>query len=229
MTSSRLIPSQGDEAAFNLVRDDRPSPFACDVAVSPRRRHQVLNAGFRSAALCRQLGLSHLQPVPDRGRRACGCYARFATAREALRPLPRGGRIPDPQYLPLLILVGDVWDESCNPQGPPDCFGGRKPAWRIGHATGGTAPRSLRHWLPRPCALGRKHTGAIRTRHPPRERDVQETNIRRQRCNTVSAGFFLLRRGGSAQTGRASQNRRHSSGHNHAAFALRRPIRKSSQ
>lgn len=43
------------------------------------------------------------------------CHAPFITAREALR----GCR----EVAEFLILVGDAWDGSYNPQVPPHCFG----------------------------------------------------------------------------------------------------------
>jgi hypothetical protein len=47
------------------------------------------------------------------------------TAREALYDRCRGGEeFPTCNICGQLILVGDAWDESHDPEGPPHCFGG---------------------------------------------------------------------------------------------------------
>jgi hypothetical protein len=88
------------------------------------------------------------------------------TAREALYDRCRGdAEFPTCNICGLLILVGDAWDESHDPDGPPRCFGGSET---------GVAHRACnrRHGAkvvtPLAAKAGRarqKHIGAFQTRH----------------------------------------------------------------
>jgi hypothetical protein len=86
-----------------------------------------------------------------------------STAREALYDRCRGeAEYPTCNICGQMILVGDAWDESHDPEGPPHCFGGEDTGVAIGPATGATAQRSSARWTPRPPVTAKSTSGHSR-------------------------------------------------------------------
>jgi hypothetical protein len=89
-----------------------------------------------------------------------------STAREALYDRCRGGaEFPTCNICGQLIQVGDAWDESHDPDGPPRCFGGTDIG--VAHRTcnrrhGAEVVRPLDAKATR---NRQKHIGAFQTRH----------------------------------------------------------------
>ena len=88
------------------------------------------------------------------------------TAREALYDRCRGAaEFPTCNICGQLVLVGDAWDESHEPEGPPFCFGGTETG--VAHRTcnrrhGAEVVRPLDAKATR---SRQKHIGAFQTRH----------------------------------------------------------------
>ena len=87
-------------------------------------------------------------------------------AREALYDRCRGdAEFPTCNICSQLILVGDSWDESHDPEGPPRCFGGTETgvAHRTCNRTHGA--QVVRPLDAKATRVRQKHIGAFQTRH----------------------------------------------------------------
>jgi hypothetical protein len=89
-----------------------------------------------------------------------------STAREALYDRCRGdAEFPTCNICGQLVLVGDAWDESHHPEGPPRCFGGTETgvAHRICNRRHGA--EVVRPMDAKATRNRQKHIGAFQTRH----------------------------------------------------------------
>jgi len=89
-----------------------------------------------------------------------------STAREALYDRCRGdAEFPTCNICDQLILVGDAWDESHDPDGPPHCFGGTDTG--VAHRTCNRrhGAQVIRPLDAKATRNRQKHIGAFETRH----------------------------------------------------------------
>jgi hypothetical protein len=89
-----------------------------------------------------------------------------STAREALYDRCRGAaEFPTCNICGQLVLVGDAWDESHHPEGPPRCFGGTETG--VAHRTCNRrhGAEVVRPMDAKATRNRQKHIGAFQTRH----------------------------------------------------------------
>jgi hypothetical protein len=88
------------------------------------------------------------------------------SAREALYDRCRGAaEFPTCNICSQLILVGDAWDESHDPDGPPHCFGGTETGVAHRPCNRAHGARVVRPLDAKATRIRQKHIGAFQTRH----------------------------------------------------------------